>query len=312
MTINNWKVQPSEILNASPVMPVVAIQNVADAVPLARALMAGGIKVLEIPLHTATAMDSIKAIKQEVEGVYVGASAVTSFEQLLAVADAGATFATSPGLTPKLLAAANHSEIALIPGIASMSELMLGMDYELDHFNFFPAEVAGGILMLKGIAETIPQITFCAVGGVSPNNYNDYLELKNVACVGGSWLVPANVLKNKDWDKVTELAKEAVSNAISKNSLDDGDAQESVPEDFKQSFEGIYSQLGFDNVSPKRAAIFTALLEDPETVSMINGLMSKLKSQQDALLMIQRILGKDTQDCRKQMKEIKKVVSKLK
>jgi len=182
-------------------------------VPLARALMAGGVSVLEITLRTEAAMDSIRAISAEVEGAIVGAGTITTPEQLKAVADAGAVFAISPGLTPKLLEAANTSEIALIPGISSVSELMLGMEYGLDHFKFFPAEAAGGIPMLKGIAGPIPQITFCPTGGISPSNYNDYLALPNVACIGGSWLVPGDAVKNKDWDKITALAKEAVSNA---------------------------------------------------------------------------------------------------
>lgn len=213
MTINNWKVQPSDVLNASPVMPVMVIQDAADAVPLARALMAGGINVLEITLRTAAAMDAIRAISQEVEGAIVGAGTITTPEELKAVADAGAVFAISPGLTPKLLEAANHSEIALIPGISSVSELMLGMEYGLDHFKFFPAAAAGGIPMLKGIAGPIPQITFCPTGGISPENYNDYLALKNVACVGGSWLASVEAVKNKDWATVTELARVAVENA---------------------------------------------------------------------------------------------------
>jgi len=213
MSINNWKVQPSEVLNASPVMPVMVIEDAENAVPLARALMAGGIKVLEITLRTEAAMASIKAISEQVEGALVGAGTITTPEQLQAVADAGAVFAISPGLTPKLLEAANKSSIALIPGISSVSELMTGMEYGLDHFKFFPAAAAGGIPMLKGIAGPIPQITFCPTGGISPSNYNDYLALKNVACVGGSWLVPADVVKNKDWDAVTALAKEAVANA---------------------------------------------------------------------------------------------------
>jgi len=194
-------------------MPVMVIQDAADAVPLARALMAGGINVLEITLRTAAAMDAIRAISQEVEGAIVGAGTITTPEELKAVADAGAVFAISPGLTPKLLEAANHSEIALIPGIASVSELMLGMEYGLDHFKFFPAAAAGGIPMLKGIAGPIPQITFCPTGGISPENYNDYLALINVACVGGSWLAPVEAVKNKDWATVTELARVAVANA---------------------------------------------------------------------------------------------------
>jgi len=213
MSINNWKVQPSEVLNASPVMPVMVIEDAENAVPLARALMAGGIKVLEITLRTDAAMASIKAISEQVEGAIVGAGTITTPEQLQAVADAGAVFAISPGLTPKLLEAANKSSIALIPGISSVSELMTGMEYGLDHFKFFPAAAAGGIPMLKGIAGPIPQITFCPTGGISPSNYNDYLALKNVACVGGSWLVPADAVKNKDWAAVTALAKEAVEKA---------------------------------------------------------------------------------------------------
>ncbi|MBT3812093.1 MAG: bifunctional 4-hydroxy-2-oxoglutarate aldolase/2-dehydro-3-deoxy-phosphogluconate aldolase [Gammaproteobacteria bacterium] len=134
-------------------------------------------------------------------------------EQLQAVSEASAVFAISPGFTPKLLAAANKSDIVLIPGIASVSELILGMEYGLDHFKFFPAEAAGGIPMLKGIAGPIPHITFCLTGGISPSNYNDYLALKNVACVGGAWLVPAGAVKNKDWDRVTALAAEAIANA---------------------------------------------------------------------------------------------------
>ena len=315
MTKNNWKVQSSEILSASPVMPVVVIQNALDAVPLARALLAGGIKVLEITLCTAAAMDAIKAISEEVDGVYVGAGMITTPEQLQTVTDAGAVFAISPGLSPKLLAAANQSEIALIPGVASVSELMLGMEYGLDHFKFFPAEAAGGIPMLKGIAESMPQITFCPAGGISPSNYNDYLALENVACVGGSRLVPTEAVKNKDWDTVTALAKEAVANATGETFFGDSDEQEiaTSSEELKKSIEnGAYSQFGLGKISPKRAAIFAALLEDPETVSMINDLMSKLKIQQDVLLKIQEILGKDAQDTRKQVREIKKVVSKLK
>jgi 2-dehydro-3-deoxyphosphogluconate aldolase/(4S)-4-hydroxy-2-oxoglutarate aldolase len=213
MSINNWKVQPSEVLSASPVMPVMVIEDAENAVPLARALMAGGIKVLEITLRTEAAMASIKAISEEVEGALVGAGTITTAEQLQAVAEAGAVFAISPGLTPKLLEAANKSSIALIPGISSVSELMKGMEYGLDHFKFFPAAAAGGIPMLKGIAGPMPQITFCPTGGISPSNYNDYLALKNVACVGGSWLVPADAVKNKDWAAVTALAKEALANA---------------------------------------------------------------------------------------------------
>lgn len=208
---NNWKVQPKDVLNASPVMPVMVIQDLENAVPLAKALVAGGIRVLEITLRTAVALEAIRQISQEVPDAIVGAGTILTPEQLKAAEDAGAVFAISPGLTPKLLTAAQSSSIALIPGISSLSELMLGMEYGLDHFKFFPAENAGGVPMLKAIAGPIPQVTFCPTGGISLKNYNEYLSLPNVACVGGSWLAPADAVKNKDWAKVTQLAQEAIA-----------------------------------------------------------------------------------------------------
>jgi len=195
-------------------MPVMVIQNLDDAVPLAKALVAGGIKVLEITLRTPIALEAIKLISQQVEDAIVGAGTITTPEQLKAAEDAGAVFAISPGLTPALLQAAIAGNIALIPGISTLSELMTGMEYGLDHFKFFPAEAAGGIPMLKSIAGPIPQVTFCPTGGISPENYNAYLALSNVACVGGSWLVPADAVKTKNWSKVTELAKQAIDNVI--------------------------------------------------------------------------------------------------
>ncbi len=212
MNTNNWKIQPKDVLNASPVMPVMVIQNLEDAVPLAQALVAGGIRVLEITLRTPIALEAIKLISQEVKEAIVGAGTIINPEQLQAAEEAGAMFAISPGLTPTLLAAANKGNIALIPGIATLSELMQGMEYGLDHFKFFPAEAAGGIPMLKAIAGPIPQVTFCPTGGISPENYNAYLQLSNVACVGGSWLAPLDVVKAKNWAKVTELAKLAIDN----------------------------------------------------------------------------------------------------
>lgn len=213
MTTTHWKIQPKDVLTASPVMPVMVIQNVEDAVPLAKALVAGGIRVLEITLRTPIALEAIKLISQQVEGAIVGAGTILTPQQLQAAEDAGAVFAISPGLTPTLLAAANKGNIALIPGIATLSELMQGMEYGLDCFKFFPAEAAGGVPMLKAIAGPIPQVTFCPTGGISPENYQSYLQLNNVACVGGSWLAPADAVKTKNWTKVTELAKLAVTNA---------------------------------------------------------------------------------------------------
>lgn len=213
MSNKNWKIQPDVILNTCPVMPVMVIQDLEDAVPLARALVEGGIKVLEITLRTPIALDAIKVISQEVQGAIVGAGTITTPEQLAAAEQAGAVFAISPGLTPRLLEAGIAGNIALIPGISTLSELMLGMEYGLDHFKFFPAEAAGGIPMLKSIAGPIPGVTFCPTGGISPENYHSYLQLSNVACVGGSWLAPVDVVKSKNWTKVTELAKQAIERA---------------------------------------------------------------------------------------------------
>jgi 2-dehydro-3-deoxyphosphogluconate aldolase / (4S)-4-hydroxy-2-oxoglutarate aldolase len=214
MNANNWKIQTKDVLNACPVMPVMVIQNLDDAVPLARALVAGGIKVLEITLRTPIALEAIRLISQQVSDAIVGAGTIANPVQLQAAEDAGAVFAISPGITPSLLNAANNGKIALIPGIATLSELMLGMEYGLDHFKFFPAEAAGGIPMLKAIAGPFPQATFCPTGGISPGNYNEYLQLPNVACVGGSWLAPQAVVNEKNWAKVTELAKKAIADVI--------------------------------------------------------------------------------------------------
>jgi 2-dehydro-3-deoxyphosphogluconate aldolase/(4S)-4-hydroxy-2-oxoglutarate aldolase len=214
MNKHNWKIQPKTVLTSGPVMPVMVIQNLDDAVPLAKALVAGGIKVLEITLRTPIALEAIRLISQEVREAIVGAGTITTPEQLKAAEDAGAVFAISPGLTDTLLTAAHTGNIALIPGIATLSELMKGMEYDLDCFKFFPAEAAGGIPMLKSIAGPIPTVTFCPTGGISPENYNAYLRLSNVACVGGSWLAPADVIRDKNWSKVTELAAQAIANVI--------------------------------------------------------------------------------------------------
>ena len=208
-----WEIDPAAILGQGPVVPVMVIKKLEHAVPLARALLAGGIKVLEITLRTPIALDAIRAISREVDDAMVGAGTVTTPEQLKAVTEAGAVFAISPGLTPELLDAANAGTIALIPGISTISELMTGITRGYSHFKFFPAEAAGGVKMLQSIAGPFPQITFCPTGGISPANYKEYLALDNVACIGGSWLVPAEAIEQKDWQKITDLAGEAVKNA---------------------------------------------------------------------------------------------------
>jgi 2-dehydro-3-deoxyphosphogluconate aldolase/(4S)-4-hydroxy-2-oxoglutarate aldolase len=209
----DWKVAPLEILHAGPVIPVMVIREAEQAVPLAKALLDGGVRVLEITLRSDAAVEAIGRISREVPDALVGAGTVTSPEDLAAVTDAGALFAISPGLTPTLLAAASKGSIPLIPGIATASELMLGMEMGYRAFKFFPAEAAGGVRLLKSIGGPFPHITFCPTGGVSYANYRNYLALENVACVGGSWLVPADAVADDDWQRITALAREAVQGA---------------------------------------------------------------------------------------------------
>jgi 2-dehydro-3-deoxyphosphogluconate aldolase/(4S)-4-hydroxy-2-oxoglutarate aldolase len=209
----NWKIAPLEVLNAGPVVPVIVIKKIEHAVPLAHALLKGGIKVLEITLRSEVAVEAIRLVSREVPEALVGAGTVASLEDLKAVTEAGAVFALSPGMTPRLLTAANQGPIGLIPGISTASELMLGMELGYSEFKFFPAEAAGGVRTIKSIGGPFPQITFCPTGGISEKNYNDYLALDNVACVGGSWIVPSQSIETEDWDTITELAKKAVAGA---------------------------------------------------------------------------------------------------
>jgi 2-dehydro-3-deoxyphosphogluconate aldolase/(4S)-4-hydroxy-2-oxoglutarate aldolase len=204
-----WKLGPEEILTAGPVMPVIVIRKIEQAVPLAEALVAGGVRVLEITLRTPVALEAIRSVSRQVKEALVGAGTVTTAAQLQAVEEAGAVFAISPGLTPDLLDAADRGGIALVPGISTVSELMTGLERGYDHFKFFPAEAAGGTAMLKSIAGPFPEVTFCPTGGISPENYRSYLALNNVACVGGSWLVPADAVEEEDWNRITALAREA-------------------------------------------------------------------------------------------------------
>ena len=208
-----WKYSPEEIFAAGPVVPVLVINDVEKAVPLAKALMEGGIKVLEVTLRTPAAIDVIKRIAQEVPDSLIGAGTVTNAQQLKAVVEAGAKFAISPGMTADLLQAGMDSEIPLIPGISSTSDLMKGKDAGYTHMKFFPAEASGGVKAIKSISGPFPDVTFCPTGGIGPDNYNDYLALNNVKCVGGSWLAPDDAIESGDWARITQLAKEAVAGA---------------------------------------------------------------------------------------------------
>ena len=209
----NWKISPAEIFAAGPVVPVLVINDVEKAVPLAKALMAGGIKVLEVTLRTPVAIDVISTIAKEVPDALIGAGTVTNAQQLKAVTDAGAKFAISPGMTADLLKAGMDGEIPLIPGISSTSDLMKGKDAGYTHMKFFPAEASGGVKAIKSISGPFPDVTFCPTGGIGPGNYKEYLALPNVKCVGGSWVAPDDAINEGDWDRITQLAKDAVDGA---------------------------------------------------------------------------------------------------
>jgi 2-dehydro-3-deoxyphosphogluconate aldolase/(4S)-4-hydroxy-2-oxoglutarate aldolase len=202
-----------DVLKSGPVIPVIVIRNPNHAVPLAQALLAGGIKVLEITLRSDAALEAIRRVRKHVPKALIGAGTVLLREDLHAVAEAGARFAISPGLTPNLVKAAEQEAIPLIPGVATASELMVALEAGLQELKFFPAQAAGGVPMLKSLSGPFPQVTFCPTGGVSLDNYRDYLALDNVACVGGSWLVPSASIEQEDWPAITRLAQEAVAGA---------------------------------------------------------------------------------------------------
>lgn len=205
--------QGVDILALGPVVPVIVIDDLEQALPLARALLAADVKVLEVTLRTPVALDAIRLLAQELPDAVVGAGTVANAEQLQQVIDAGAQFAISPGITADLLRAGQQAPIPLIPGVGSVSELMQALEAGYSALKFFPAEAAGGIPMLKAMAGPFPQVKFCPTGGIGAHNYHDYLALANVSCVGGSWIVPTAAVNANDWGAVTEVARQAVANA---------------------------------------------------------------------------------------------------
>lgn len=211
MAFQHWTLQPDTLFSQGPVVPVIVIKELEQAVPLAKALLAGGVKVLEVTLRTPVALDAIRLLAKEVPEAIVGAGTVTTPEQLQQCIDAGAKFAISPGMTKELLVAGKAASIPLIPGIASISELMEGSGLGYTHFKFFPAEAAGGVKALKSIYGPFSDIRFCPTGGINEKNYKEYLALPNVKCVGGSWIVPDSAVAAKEWDTITRLSAEAVA-----------------------------------------------------------------------------------------------------
>lgn len=203
--------QIDELAALAPVVPVIRIDRIEDAVPLAQALVDGGLPVLEITLRTDVALDAIKLISENVKGARVGAGTVTNRTNLQQAIDAGSEYIFTPGATPDLLEAALEANIAMIPGIQSVSEMMVGLDLGYRRFKFFPAEAAGGTAVLKSIAGPFSDVRFCPTGGIKLSNASDYLALGNVMCVGGSWVVPDNLIEAGDWDAIRTLAAEAAA-----------------------------------------------------------------------------------------------------
>jgi 2-dehydro-3-deoxyphosphogluconate aldolase/(4S)-4-hydroxy-2-oxoglutarate aldolase len=197
------------LLRLAPVVPVLIVEHVDHALPLAKALVKGGLPLLEITLRTPVALEAIEAIAREVEGAVVGAGTVLNVEQFEAVAKRGAKFAVSPGVTDNLLAAAKDIPCPLLPGTATASDVMRLLDHGFEFMKFFPAEPAGGRAYLKALGSPLPGASFCPTGGIGPNNAQDYLALPNVICVGGSWVAPPKAVATGDWVTIENLAREA-------------------------------------------------------------------------------------------------------
>ena len=199
------------VMNAGPVIAVLVVERAEDAVPLARALVAGGVTALEVTLRTPAALDAIARIAAEVENALVGAGTVLRPADARAAKAAGAGFAVSPGLIGDLAVAARDEGLPLLPGVTTASEIMAGLDLGLSRFKFFPAETSGGAAAVKAFSGPFPAIRFCPTGGITPANAPDYLALPNVACVGGSWLAPAEAVRAGDWGRIERLAHEAAA-----------------------------------------------------------------------------------------------------
>lgn len=198
-----------DLLRRAPVVPVLGIARTEDAVPLARALVDAGLPVLEVTLRTPAALGAIEAIRQGVPEAIVGAGTVLGARDLTAVEAAGAVFAISPGATDAIYAAAGRSTLLFLPGIATASELMQGLERGYRCFKFFPAEASGGIAMLRSLAGPFPQAKFCPTGGIDAPRAPAYLALPNVITVGGSWMVPNEAIAARDWARIRTLAREA-------------------------------------------------------------------------------------------------------
>lgn len=203
--------QAKEVLQTSKIIPVITIYDLKTSVDLARALMSGGIKILEITLRTKEALEAIKLISKEVPEAIVGAGTILNAKMLEEVKNAGAKFAISPGLNPIFAKEAQNIDLTLIPGVATASELMLALEFGFENLKFFPAQAAGGVAMLKSLAAPFSKVKFCPTGGINLDNMNEYLKLENVLCVGGSWLSPKELIQDKKWDAITKIAQKSLA-----------------------------------------------------------------------------------------------------
>jgi 2-dehydro-3-deoxyphosphogluconate aldolase/(4S)-4-hydroxy-2-oxoglutarate aldolase len=200
-----------DLMRQGPVIPVVVIDRAADAVPLARALVAGGVDTMEITLRTPDAIDAIRSVAEHVPDMAVGAGTVTRPEQVRDAVAAGATFLVSPGCTPRLLEALRSQDVPSLPGAATASEVMALLEDDITEMKFFPAAAAGGTKALRGLAGPLPEATFCPTGGIDRAAAAEYLALPNVACIGGSWLTPSDLVAAQDWEAITALAADIIA-----------------------------------------------------------------------------------------------------
>ncbi|MDU9775798.1 bifunctional 4-hydroxy-2-oxoglutarate aldolase/2-dehydro-3-deoxy-phosphogluconate aldolase [Helicobacter pylori] len=200
-----------EVLQISPIVPVVVIENIKDAVPLAQSLIEGGIPIIEVTLRSSCALEAIELIAKNVPKMRVGAGTILNLTQLEQVQNRGAEFLISPGLTIKLLEHAKKKDMPLIPGVSSSSEVMQALEWGYSALKFFPAEYCGGVKLLNAFNGPFKGVKFCPTGGISADNMRSYLNLENVLCVGGSWLTPKDLIQNKEWDKITEICKRALA-----------------------------------------------------------------------------------------------------
>ncbi|HEX9719211.1 MAG TPA: bifunctional 4-hydroxy-2-oxoglutarate aldolase/2-dehydro-3-deoxy-phosphogluconate aldolase [Ramlibacter sp.] len=199
-----------ELMRIGTVIPVIVIEKIEHAVPLARALVAGGLRVLELTLRTPVALQAIGAIAQEVEGAIIGVGTITRADDFAESIKAGALFGVSPGLTHELIAAARDSGLPLLPGVMTPSDVIAARTAGFTALKLFPAQQAGGVSMLRALGGPFPDVTFCPTGGITAATAPDFLRLPNVACVGGSWLTPPDAIAVGDWGRITALARETV------------------------------------------------------------------------------------------------------